>query len=359
MSHSFVRRFPGRRTGGATKDQATDNGRHRRLGRSGRVLAITAICAAVLIAGAAGSGFLFVNNMLGGIHRISGLTALAAANEPVMPVATRGSITILMIASQELPPKRNHKGVLGSSTLPQAPSGLISLVHLNKDRRAGGVVSIPPNTVVSVPHHKPMQLWDTLAVGGPDLLIRTVMRLTNVRIDHYAVLDLSQLGSILKPLGGVDVIVPRPVLSKGFFFHAGLNHINAANAYAYTSQNAVSQVGRGQLQQNLLRAMIHKIGRIGPLQEFRVIQAIAAALSVDSNFTNAEMATLAKQLANLRGSAAIFLNAPTNGSPTKGGTKPVYLRPRLSAELWQAIRHDALRAFGQKYPFTITPIAPV
>ena len=81
-------------------------------------------------------------------------------------------------------------------------------MHINANRQAEAIVSIPPNALVHVPGHGVTELWNALPLGGPSLLIRTVEHLTNVRVDHYLVVDFNKLAASLGPLGGVNVDVP-------------------------------------------------------------------------------------------------------------------------------------------------------
>lgn len=89
------------------------------------------------------------------------------------------------------------------------------------------------------------------------------------------------------------------------------------------------------------------------------MHALASALSVDSNFSNSQIESLALQLGHLRGREGVFVSAPTtNGSPESGGTTPVYLNRNLSRLLWSAIRNDSVAQLARRFPFTVTPIAP-
>ena len=93
-------------------------------------------------------GFLAVRHLEGNIHRIPNVfNRLTAATRPVMPAATQRSMTILMTASDKRPAHRRGSGVLGSSTAPQTPSALVSLVHINASNKAGAFVNIPANAV--------------------------------------------------------------------------------------------------------------------------------------------------------------------------------------------------------------------
>ena len=250
----------------------------------------------------------------------------------------------------------------GSSPAPEDPSGLIALVHLNADHRTGAVVSIPPNAVVSVPGHGRQQLGATLTEGGPSLLIASVEKLTNVRVDHYSVLDFPAAIQVVRALGGVQVQVPYTVTSLGFTFPAGTNHLTGGNMMAYVRQPAVSEVGRVLLQQNLARTILVKTAHVllhHPTSDLGVLHALTSALSVDSNFSNSELERLALNLSHLQGSAGTFVSAPVrDGSPVTGGTSDVHLDKRITRQLWSAIRNDSVAAFAQRYPATVTPGNP-
>jgi LCP family protein required for cell wall assembly len=327
-----------------------------------RIALASGLSLVLLVAGVVVAGYLTVNHLASSVHRISGIVALDAAHQPLMPVRTRRSMTVLLTSSGETPGTPGGGGVDGSSTSPSPLAGLIALVHLNASGHGGGVVSIPANVEVSVPGHGQMQVWNALRIGGPSLLIETVEHLTNVRIDHYSVIDFPGVVNVINAMGGVDVDVPFTTTSLGHTFHAGINHLSGATVLPYARQPGVSEVGRGELQSNLIRAILDKIASRHMFShlatDFRVVRAMAAALSVDSNFSNSQLESLALRLGGLSSRDGVFLTAPTSGSPLTGGTGPVFLNRPVSRRMWQAIRDDMLAAFARRYPFTVTPGAP-
>jgi LCP family protein required for cell wall assembly len=326
-----------------------------------RALLAATLSIVVAVAGVVVGGYLAVNHLASSVHRIHGIVALEALHKPLMPAASRHSMTVLLTSSGEQPGQNGGPGVDGSSTNPAPLAGLISLVHLNASGHSGAVVSIPADVVVQLPGHGNMELWNALRVGGPSLLIQAVERLTNVRIDHYSVLDFPGVRSVSGAMGGVDVNVPFATTSFGQSFHAGINHLNAGNVLAYVRQPAVSELGREELQSNLLRAIMNKIASQHMFShvatDWRVVRALAAALSVDSNFSDSQLESMALRLGRLDGGNGVFITTPTTGSPTTGGTGPIFLR-RLATRLWQAIRTDSVAAFARRFPSTVTPGAP-
>jgi len=316
--------------------------RRRRLKR----IAIAAGASLVILVGAVAVGaYYYVGHLASSVHRIHGILALDAKDQPWAPP---GSMTILLTGTGVFP---------GNNT----DTGLVELLHLNPGQHRGAVVSIPADAVVSVPGHGSAEIGDTLAIGGPSLMIETLERLTDVRINHYSAIDFGALPQVVGALHGVDVDVPYATTSFGFHFHAGINHLNAADALAYVRQPAVSEIGREELQENLLRAIMDKIGshRYFAATNYRVLDAVVNAVSVDSNLSNSQLESLALRLGDLTGQDGTFVDAQArNGSPIFGDDQPVYLNNRLDRKLWRALRDSSVAQFAERYPFTVTPGAP-
>jgi len=327
----------------------------RRLRRT----ALAAATGLALVIGVAAGGTLFTaHHLVSGVQRLNGIVALDARDQPVMPAATRKSVTVLLTSSGERPAS-NGGGTLGASPRPEGLSGLIALVHLNADNRGGAVVSIPATTLVNVPGHGSMELWSTLAAGGPSLLIRTVEQLTNVRIDHYSVLDFPGVTKVIGAMGGVNVDVPFTIHSQGFTFHAGINKLTPASVLPYARQTFVSEVGRTELQSNLIRAILAKIANNHLFShastDYKVLDAMAQVFSVDSDLSDAQLVSLGLRLGGLTSRDGVFITTPTT---LNSGTGSVFLRQPLARQLWSAIRGDSVAAYARRYPSTITPGAP-
>jgi LCP family protein required for cell wall assembly len=305
----------------------------------------------VLLGVAAGGAGFFYSQTLGSLHRIP-VVALAAKNQPALPAATHGSMNVLLTASGLFPRQNMH-------------TGFVELLHLNANRQGGAVISFPANTVVSVPGRGQVQIGSVAAIGGPSLLIETMEHLTGVRIDHYSRVTYSGLSQVVASMGGVNVDVPYSTTSLGWHFHAGINHLRGGtgsntDALAYVRQPAVSEVGRMQLQENLFRAILHKIANRGFFDHtnWNVIHTVVNAVTVDSNFSNSQLVHLALGLRHLQGRDGVSIDVPTTGSPRTGDKQPVFLIHKLSKKLWRAIRHDSVMQFAHRYPFTVTPNSP-
>ncbi len=315
-------------------------GKRRRLRR----IVVAAGASLAVVAGVlAGGGYLYLNHLASSVQRIQ----VAALDAKDQPAAQPGSLNVLLTASGPFPGQDEE-------------TGLIELLHLDTDHQGGAAISFPANLLVSVPGHGQQRLGVVESIGGPSLLIRTLEDLTDIRIDHYSRIVFSGLGEVVDSMGGVDVTVPYPVLSFGVYFHAGVNRITGYNAIPYVRQVAVSQVTRTELEENLLRAILHKIAskRYFVATDWRVLDAVVHAVSVDSDISNSQLVSLALSLAHLASGGGVSIDVPTTGSADAGYTQPIDLRTRLAAKLWRAVRNDRVMQFAQRYPFTVVPADP-
>jgi LCP family protein required for cell wall assembly len=310
-------------------------------------IAVAAASSLVVLAGVVvGGSYLLVQHKISSIQRIH-VAALDAKTQKAYSWGAPGSENILLTASGWFPGQN-------------LPTGLIEILHVNANQQGGAVISFPANLVVNVPGQGSMRLGETLAVGGPSLMIETLEKLTDVRIEHYSKMVYSGLPQVVGSMGGVYVYVPYPTTSFGYYFHAGRNLITQANALAYVRQISVSQVTRTALQENLFRAILHKIAnqRYFVATDWRVLNAVVRAVSVDSDLSNSQLTHLALSLGHLTSSSGVSIDVPTIGNPDAGFNEPVYLDNGLAHKLWRAIRNDSVAQLAQQYPSLVTPIAP-
>jgi LCP family protein required for cell wall assembly len=306
--------------------------RRRRITRS-------VLVAMVLIGVMVAAGFVLIGNLASSIPR----THIGRL------VVSSGTSQTVLITGVGL-------GPTGSSSSGSGPqfSGLIMMLHIDASKKAGGVVSIPPLAVVQVPSVGTAPIDSALGYGGATLLVQTVEQLTNVPINHYAQIDFAHVSKMIDAIGGVDVAIPTPSVSFGHTFQAGNNQLNGVTALYYVRDPSITEADRVLRQQNLVRAILFKLADkhllTNPLTMVHVLSALTSMLTVDSNFTNSDLMTLAQELGSLNSKAGTFLTAPYHTAGAK-----VYLDAQSSGQLWQAIKQDSIRAFATKYPSTVTP----
>jgi anionic cell wall polymer biosynthesis LytR-Cps2A-Psr (LCP) family protein len=166
-------------------------------------------------------------------------------------------------------------------------------------------------------------------------------------------------------VGGIDVTLNAATSSDGIQFVGGVNHLDGRSALAYVSNGPANPAGyadRLTRQQTALRALLEKVASAGlltePVQLFRLLDALSAALRVDETLNNAAMQQLALQMRGLHPKDVQFLVSPVKGLGREGGQSVVYLDDARSTELWGALREGRVETYVQRYPDSLLPAGP-
>ncbi len=297
----------------------------------------------LVIALAVGS-YAYVNHVVSSIPRVP-VAYLVPANSP----GSGPGQTFLVTSSQTGP-----KGTTATDPSLGKRANLVMLLHIDADGKHGGAVAIPQDIVVNVPGAGAHPLYYALSKGGPSLLVRTVSQVTGIAINHYAQVDFSHITNFVNAIGGVDVTIPRATSSFGHTFKSGVNHLTGITAIYYAREPSLNDQNRALRQANFIRALLTKVADdhlvTNPLTMVRVLNSITKTLTVDSNMTNSQVASLARSFGRLGGSAGTFVVTPAhmaNGN--------LVLSEPVAGQLWTAIKHDSIAAFAKQHPTTLTP----
>jgi polyisoprenyl-teichoic acid--peptidoglycan teichoic acid transferase len=112
--------------------------------------------------------------------------------------------------------------VLGADTGSKSRQGsqgradTIILIRTDPDQHKIALLSIPRDLRVEIPRHGTEKINAAYAFGGPTLAVKTVERVTGLRMNHVVVVDFSTFGEVVDALGGVTINVPHPILSNKF-----------------------------------------------------------------------------------------------------------------------------------------------
>jgi LCP family protein required for cell wall assembly len=325
--------------------------RHRKL----RIAGVTALIVLLVLGMAAGSLYLSLQQFSSNIGRVPDVfSTLDEAERPSFS-ADRESFLVMGTDS------RNRAVQRSDDVLMLARMD----VYLDADATRASVVSIPRDSWVPIPEHGTNKIAAAYGYGGPSLLVLTVEKLTNVRIDHFVIIDFAGFQSMVDAVGGIDVTLNTATSSDGIQFVGGVNHLDGRSALAYVSNGPAGPAGyadRLTRQQTALRALLEKVASAGlltePVQLFRLLDALSAALRVDETLSNAAMQQLALQMRGLRPKDVQFLVSPVRGLGREGGQSVVYLDDARSAELWGALREGRVETYVQRYPDSLLPAGP-
>jgi LCP family protein required for cell wall assembly len=311
----------------------------------------------------AGGAFWWLNSFAGKIHRIPDVfSSIPEQQRPDKPAAGQpghGGVTFLLAGTD----RRSDVPTTGQEAeanqfVPGAQrTDTIMLVHLTDDRKKAYVVSIPRDSWVPIPGHGYNKINAAYSFGGPALYVRTIERLTGIRVDHLAVIDWSGFKTLTDAVGGVTVTVPKTVYDSARHqtWTAGTHRLDGNEALLYVRQRHGLPGGdfdRVKRQQYFLRVLMGKALSqntfTNPLRLGRLLDAVTKTVSVDDTLSNGDLRGLALSLRDLRTEDVTFLTVPTTGTGFEGKASVVYVDKDRAADLWRAVRSDDLSAFLER-----------
>ena len=225
---------------------------------------------------------------------------------------------------------------------------VIMLVHLDADRSAGQVMSIPRDSWVPIPGHGTAKINAAFSYGGPELLARTVEDVSGAYIDHIVVLDFAGFEKASEIVDGVPVILTRPETLDGRRYGAGDQYLKGKAALDYVRQRYDLPRGdfdRVQRQQNFLRGFLDRLGDIDlgdPIEVTRLTGQVAQLAAVDADLTTGAIRSLAWSLRHLEGETTRFVTAPNHGVGRVGAASIVKLDVPGTRSLFRDILHGTL-----------------
>ena len=230
-------------------------------------------------------------------------------------------------------------------------SDSLLLIRTDPDRHRLSYLSIPRDLRVDIPDYGSAKINAASQIGGPALTIATVQRLTGLPINHVLVLDFDRFRELIDALGGVEIDVPRRILSnrfdcpykparcanwEGWRFEKGTQTMDGRRALVYsrirTNQlnSADSDISRGGRQQAVADAVGDKIASFGTFIRLPFIgDSLAAPLITDLSAW--ELAQLG--WARFRADASRSLHCRLGGEPSSFGGESVLLGSEDNVEV--------------------------
>ncbi|WP_405587998.1 LCP family protein [Streptomyces sp. NBC_01190] len=319
--------------------------RHRGL----RIVAWTA--AGLVLAGGAGAGYVY-HRLNGNIHSVD-INGALGRHRPAPPVG--GATDILVLGSDS---RSGANAAYGHDAGARSDTAMI--VHVNKGRRSASVVSIPRDTLIArpacakpggktQPPARSVMFNTAYQVGGPVCAVKTVEQLTGLRMDHYIEVDFTGFKNLVDSLGGVPLTTSRAIADPQSHLRlaAGTHTLNGEQALGLVrTRHGVgdgSDLGRIQLQQAFMKALIDRIAGVGvlssPTKLFSVADTATKAVTTDTGLGSVnKLMGLATSVQHVRSGHVQMVTLPVRYAVSD----PNRVEPigRQAAVVWTALRTD-------------------
>jgi LCP family protein required for cell wall assembly len=183
-------------------------------------------------------------------------------------------------------------------------SDSLMLLRTDPEHHRLSYLSIPRDMRVEIPGYGTGKINAANQFGGPALTLATVRQFTGLPIHHVVVLDFDGFKELIDALGGVEVDVPKPILSNkfdcpyktaarcakwdGWRFEKGTQTMNGKRALVYSRVRtnrldpSDNDLTRGARQQAVAAAVGNEIASFGTFLKLPFIgDSLAAPLTTD------------------------------------------------------------------------------
>ncbi len=312
----------------------------------------------LVLAAAGGAGWAVYAKLDSNITPDEAAAAELARYEKERPTSlVRDAQNILLIGSDSRAGRANRRYGRDSGT---ERSDTTILLHLSAGRRSATAVSIPRDLMVDVPGcRRPdgSRTEPTFAMfnhafqkGGSACTIRTVERLTDIRVDHHMVVDFHGFKKMVDAVDGVEICLAQPIDDKAAELRlpAGKVTLDGEQALGYVrarkSLGDGSDTDRMERQQRFLAALVHKVQSndvlLNPVRLYPVLDAATSSLTTDPDLASLRgLYELARGVRDIPTERVQFLTVPRE-SYIHNANRDQLVEPE-AGRLFERLRIDA------------------
>ncbi|MER5707588.1 LCP family protein [Streptomyces sp. NPDC002122] len=324
----------------------------------------TALAVSVVVLIAAGVGWWFYRKLDGNITTDTTAATELRKYEKERPTAgATAARNILLIGSDTRTGEGNRKYGKDEGT---QRSDTTILLHLSAEKSSATAVSLPRDLMVTIPsctkadgtrtREQFAQFNWAFEFGGTACTIRTVEKLTGIRVDNHMVIDFRGFKKMVDAVDGVEVCLKEPVndTDAKLKLPAGRQTLHGEQALGFV--RARKSIGNGSdtermdRQQQFLGALVNKVQSDGvllnPTKLYPVLDAATKAITTDPGLDSLrDLYDLARAMRAIPTEKVQFLTVPRR-SYRYDANRDELVQPAAS-QLFKQLREDR--------PIRVTP----
>jgi len=307
-----------------------------------RTLGLVVVLVVVLASAGLALGYRYADRLVAkGRRPVANLT----------PVGSGQPMNILLVGSDSRAGlSRRQLGRIQTVQVPGQRTDTIMILHLSPRRDRAVLVSLPRDLRTEIDGHT-SKINAAFALGGPDLLVKTVERTTGLPINHYAEIDFAGFLKVVDALGGITLCNRSGHRLDDSYANLhmapGCHHLNGIQALAFVRARHVdSDFGRIGRQQEFMRAVVAKLESKGNLADLPKLMRIADIatdhLETDHTLSTATAIGWARRLGKLDPASIDMRVYPSVAAPPRCAGCAAFVDPLPAARiLMRAMARDA------------------
>ncbi|WPW32026.1 LCP family protein [Streptomyces atratus] len=322
-----------------------------------RGLKITLSVLLILLLAAGGTVYWLYSSLDGNIKGVDIDKALGDDRPEKLPTSGQN----LLVLGSDSRAGAENKELGGGGNVSGARSDTAMVVHIPEGRTKAVAVSIPRDTLVTrpectkadgsaVPSANRVMFNSVYSQVGPACVVKTVEKMSKVRIDHYLEINFAGFKDLVDAIGGVTVDVPQDIHDKssGLDLTKGPHKLDGTESLAYVrTRHGIgdgSDLGRIGLQQQFLLALLSEVKSqdllSSPTSTYKIANSATESLTTDDGL--ASLTSLSKFARSMQGvDPASMETIMLPVAYDKADPNRVVAAQPQADTLWKAIREDA------------------
>jgi LCP family protein required for cell wall assembly len=282
----------------------------------------------------------------GGIYVDSQVTRVAALTDYEGRPDSSGTNWLIVGSDSRADLTEQQEATLSTGNAAGQRTDTVMLLHTGSAGTT--LVSLPRDSLLSIPGHGRNKLNSAYSFGGPKLLTRTVEQATGLRIDHYAEIGFDGFVNVVDAVGGVDMCIPEAMKDPkaGLNVKAGCQRLDGQTALGYVRTRATprADLDRVQHQREFLSALMKQVASpwtlLNPFRLVGLVRAMPGALTVDSSDHVWNLIGLALAMHELSGGSGVTTTVPIGGFSTVNGSSVLRWDNTRAKQLFGALEKD-------------------
>lgn len=203
-------------------------------------------------------------------------------------------------------------------------SDTLFVTMLDTSRNQAALLSVPRDTLVSIPGHGWDKVNHAYAYGGHDLSRKTLENFLGIQINNYVLVDFQGFIKLVDAIGGVDIDVEKPMQyadpydgENGLVINlqSGRQHMDGTTAIQYVRyRDEEGDIGRVARQQKFMKAVFAKLRSTSLLTRAPEI-ARTLYQSIETDLSVTDLASLLVTFAKNVSGTSQLETAMVQGSP--------------------------------------------
>jgi LCP family protein required for cell wall assembly len=332
-----------------------------------RGLKITLGVVLALLLAAGGTAYWLYSSLDGNIKGVDIDKAIGDDRPKKLPTSGQN---VLVLGSDS---RAGSNGGLAGGNVSGARSDTALMIHIPEGRASATAVSIPRDTLVTrpecvksdgstLPSKERVMFNSVYSLAGPACVVKTVEKMSGVRMDHYLEIDFAGFKDLVDAIGGVTVDVKEPIRdgASGLDLEAGPQKLNGTESLAFVrTRHGIgdgSDLGRIGLQQQFMMALLSEVKSqdlLGsPAKSYKIADSLTQSLTTDSGLDSlTKLTDFARSMDGVDPASMETIMLPVVYD--KIDPNRVVAAEPQATELWKAIREDAeIPASAKKSPAT-------